>query len=157
MLHSDHTGGRGVHTHHSSQDPSPKRIKIESSAVHNTNTLMEGDISVDLHESTIAALILGSVLMIATISLSSIKIIAWRRRIAADGLEHPGPVAPTSPPAAPSQPLACFPDFSIPTKTSTPGDSTTQTALEQAVARMIAQDREDRFYKALNPTPETAM
>jgi hypothetical protein len=58
------------------KNPSPKKIAIETTGVNNTNTLVEGDISLDLHGSTIAALILGTVILVGTVSLSSVKIIS---------------------------------------------------------------------------------
>jgi hypothetical protein len=147
--------------------PGPKKIAIESATVHNTNTLMEGVISLDLHGSTIAALIFGTVILVGTISLSSVKIISWRRRSSANGLQQPAPAAPitsTIPPmpkpSAPypdppmPQPWAPYPDASESTTTFT-GESAALSALEIAVAKMIARDKENSFYSALNP--ETAL
>jgi hypothetical protein len=145
------------------KNPGPKKIAIETAGVHNTNTLVERDISLDLHGSTIAALILGTVILVGTVSLSSVKIISWRRRSLANGRQQPPPAAPipsTIPPmprpSAPypdppmQQPSAPYPDAPEPTTTST-GESAALSALEIAVAKMIARNKDNSFHSALSP------
>jgi hypothetical protein len=98
------------------KDPKVKKVEIETSGIHNSNTLVEGDVSLDLHGSTIAALILGTVILVATISLSSVKIIQWRRKFAAyeaNSRWQPPPTAPhpSNIPLAPlTRPPAWVPD-----------------------------------------------
>jgi hypothetical protein len=153
------------------KNPGPKKVAIETAGVHNTNTLVEGDISLDLHGSTIAALILGTVILVGTVSLSSVKIISWRRRNSANGRQQPPPAAtfapnippvpmprPSAPyqepprprPSAPyqdPQPSAPYPDAQEPS----PGDPAALSALEIAVAKMIARDKVNSFHSALSP------
>jgi hypothetical protein len=89
-------------------NPGPKKIDIESSGVHNTNTLVEGDVSLDLHGSTIAALVLGTVILVATITLSSVKILSWKRKYATNSRYQPPPAAPY-PPGIPLAPITPHP------------------------------------------------
>ena len=79
-------------------DQGPKRVKIEASNIHNTNALVEGDVSLDLEGSTIAAVVFGVVILVATIALASVKIISWQRKHAPNQHQYPPPGAPHPPP-----------------------------------------------------------
>lgn len=154
------------------KEPGLKKVEIETSGIHNTNTLVEGDVSLDLHGSTIAALILGTVVLVATISLSSVKIIQWRRKFAAFEANSQRQQPPTAPhhPHIPlahmTRPPASFPDPppqpdpprhmqhpSAPPhpddQKTPPGDPSAMSALEMAVSRMIARDKENVYHSAL--------
>jgi hypothetical protein len=105
-------------------------VTIEPSIDHSTDTFMGGNISVALNDNTIAALILGSLLLVTTISLSAVKIISWRRKASDIGTQQPRPTAPTAPTSPTrSQPTASFPD------------SAHKAALELAVIEMMARDK----------------
>jgi hypothetical protein len=153
--------------------PGPKRVNIESSNIHNTNALVEGDVSLDLHGSTIAALVFGAIILVATISFASVKITAWKRKYASSLRHQPPPEAPHPPgipltpmaphpalhhvhpgPSAPGQdphtymqrPSAPYPDAKVPSP-----EDPALSPLEIAVAKMITRDKENVYHSPPHP------
>jgi hypothetical protein len=129
----------------------PNKVKKENAALH--TTLVEGDVMFDFHGGTIAAPILGCVLIAATISLSAVKFRSWGRKPAAvAGAQNPQPQAP-----APTS-LVSFPTPAPCAQETTAGQGARTRELEQAVSKIIAKERSTCFHNSLqDPGHESVM